>query len=114
MYGISWEWHQARHSPEHYYAQRAKLESLPAARAARFIYLNRACWNGLYRVNLKGRFNVPKGSKETIIFPDDNFGAVASALKNALLRCSDFEKSLDQAQAGDFVFLDHLTLLNTT
>ena len=68
------EWHQERHSHEHYYAQRAASETSLVARAARFIYLNRACWNGLYRVNLKGKFNVPKGSKSKIIFDNDDFG----------------------------------------
>lgn len=100
------EWHQEQHSHEHYYSQRAKAEVALPARAARFIYLNRACWNGLYRVNLRGQFNVPKGSKDRIVFDFDDFGKVASALKYADLRHGDFEKSIENCGEGDLLFID--------
>jgi DNA adenine methylase len=68
--------------------------------------LNRTCWNGLYRENLQGQFNVPKGSKDTVIFPDDDFSGVAKLLKRAKISYADFEVQIDQARTGDFVFLD--------
>lgn len=100
------EWHQNRHSKRHYYEQRELNEGDTHTKAARFIYLNRACWNGLYRVNLKGMFNVPKGTKDSIIFDDDNFSLISSTLRNVSLKTSDFESVIEEAKFGDFVFLD--------
>jgi DNA adenine methylase len=68
--------------------------------------LNRACWNGLYRENRRGEFNVPKGTKDAIILPTDDFFRVAKALQETELVCSDFEDTLDRTTAGDFVFVD--------
>lgn len=99
-------WHQARHSKKHYYECRPKTFRSRFSGAAQFIYLNRACWNGLYRVNLRGEFNVPIGTKDSIIFDDDNFEAIAHALQNATLRCCDFEETIDLARDGDFIFVD--------
>src|SRR5690606_22433116 len=76
------------------------------AAAARFIYLNRTCWNGLYRVNLKGKFNVPIGSKTAVLLPTDDFQHAASLLKRATLDVSDFEHVVDSAEEGDFLFAD--------
>ena len=76
------------------------------SRAAQFIYLNRTCWNGLYRVNLNGEFNVPKGTKDSVIFKDDNFEAVAKLLCNTRLLTADFEQIIGKAMKGDFVFID--------
>jgi len=68
--------------------------------------MNRACYNGLYRVNQKGQFNVPKGTKETIVFPYDNFKGISKALKGATISHSDFEDALDAAKRDDFAYLD--------
>ncbi|MNV47783.1 Modification methylase DpnIIA [compost metagenome] len=75
-------------------------------RAAQFLYLNRTCWNGLYRVNRKGEFNVPKGTKSTVVLPNDDFPAVSEALQSAALLCCDFEDAIRVAEAGDLVYID--------
>lgn len=98
--------HQRDHSSEHYYKVRAANFEQPVARAARFLYLNRTCWNGLYRVNRKGEFNVPIGTKDTVLFEDEDFQAVAELLASVELICSDFEKVIELAGVGDLVFLD--------
>lgn len=100
------EQHQVLHSKEHYYNLREQEPTTDIERAVRFLYLNRACWNGLYRVNQRGRFNVPKGTKKRVVFDFDNFDAASKALKKVNLLCSDFECVIDQAQEGDFLFVD--------
>lgn len=95
-----------RHSDEFYYTARATPETEAVKEAARFLYLNRTCWNGLYRVNLKGEFNVPRGTKNTVMLPTDDFNAVSNALLNAELSTADFSETLSQAGEGDFVFID--------
>lgn len=98
--------HQNRHSKEYYYRIRnSKLRTM-FTRAAQFIYLNRTCWNGLYRVNLKGNFNVPIGTKSKVIMESDDFQKVSSLLNNAEIRVSDFEETIDMAETGDLVFVD--------
>lgn len=93
----------------YYYRVRDEYNSsrFSAAQAARFIYLNKTCFNGIFRVNSKGEFNVPYGQKMTPAIPDeDDLTTVAHALKNATLRTSSFEKALQDALAGDFIYLD--------
>lgn len=80
----------------------------PAARAARFIYLNRHCFNGIYRTNLAGKFNVPYSGVRCGGFPaDEVFRKCSRRLgkKTHFIR-GDFEKVLEQAKAGDFVYMD--------
>ena len=89
-----------------YYDIRSSKPRSRAKRAARFLYLNRTCWNGLYRVNLKGEFNVPRGTKTQILLPSDNFTATSAALANAELLSADFEVMIDRAGAGDVIFAD--------
>lgn len=98
--------HHANHSSEYYYQIRDKQLRSSFSRAAQFIYLNRTCWNGLYRVNQKGVFNVPIGTKESVVFKDDRFDLVAEKLKTATLRVVDFEDLIDDSGEGDFVFVD--------
>ncbi len=98
--------HAAAHSKEYYYALRDRKVDSRAARAAQFLYLNRTCWNGLYRENLKGQFNVPIGTKQTVIFAADNFPVWSNALRDTQLQCRDFEAAIDEAENGDFVFVD--------
>jgi DNA adenine methylase len=90
-----------------YYSIRASRPETRAARAARTIFLNKTCYNGLYRVNRKGEFNVPHGdyTRPAILDPKLLCGASA-ALQCADLRCEDFETACGAAQPGDFVYLD--------
>lgn len=98
--------HHARHSEGHYYRVRDSSPESIGTRAARMIYLNRTCFNGIYRVNRDGRFNVPKGTKSSVILDTDDFTAAARLLAAADLRTSDFEPVIDEASEGDFVFAD--------
>ena len=76
-------------------------------KASRTIYMNRCCYNGLYRVNSKGHFNVPFGKYKNPKFCDEiNLKAVHYALQNTCLVNGSFEKCLDYAEKGDFVYLD--------
>lgn len=109
------EKHEINHSEEYYYKIRemdkdANFNCLPDyIRAARLIYLNKACFNGLYRVNSKGYFNVPSGKKKSVTCYDrDNFDNLKEYFNNRIiniLNC-DFEEAVNQAQAGDFVYFD--------
>jgi DNA adenine methylase len=75
--------------------------------AARFIYLNRTCFNGLYRVNKKGEFNVPFGKyKNPTICDAENIEAVSEALQDVTLFTGPFEGCLREAKKGDFVYCD--------
>ncbi|ASJ24783.1 site-specific DNA-methyltransferase (adenine-specific) [Laribacter hongkongensis] len=75
-------------------------------RASRLIYLNRTCFNGIYRVNKEGKFNVPRGSKSKVLLEGDDFKSISAVLQSAELRVSDFEVLIDEAVANDFVFAD--------
>lgn len=98
--------HQRQHSKQHYYRVRGSTPPTFAKRAARFIYLNRTCWNGLYRVNLNGIFNVPIGTKTTVVLDSDDFLKVSSILRSTTLLNADFQVSISQAGRGDVVFCD--------
>lgn len=98
--------HSRNHSDDYYYEVRASNPRKDHTKAARFLYLNRTCWNGLYRVNLKGEFNVPRGTKDSVILETDNFPLVSHRLQNTKISCQDFAESLKSAKRGDFVFVD--------
>lgn len=97
---------QKLHCKEFYYQERARKRRAPYAKAAQFIYLNRTCWNGLYRENLKGEFNVPIGTKSKVIFEDEDFLEISNLLRNAEIMACDFEETISHAQKGDLVFID--------
>ena len=79
----------------------------PENRAARFIYLNKTCFNGMYRVNASGEFNVPYGKyKKPSIFEEENITAVSKLLKNTEIYNSDFAEIAHMAKKGDFVYFD--------
>jgi DNA adenine methylase len=98
--------YDSQHGSEFYYRIRASKPRAPLQKAARFIYLNRTCWNGLYRVNKKGEFNVPIGSKTRVILEEDNFEELSILLNRTVLETCDFEETINKANAGDFVFID--------
>ncbi|HLY30490.1 MAG TPA: Dam family site-specific DNA-(adenine-N6)-methyltransferase, partial [Ktedonobacterales bacterium] len=93
----------------HYYRVRAQQpETLSEVeRAARFLYLNKTCYNGLYRVNRKGQFNVPFGSyRNPTICDAPALRAASRALQGVTLRLADYETALKSAEAGDFIYFD--------
>jgi DNA adenine methylase len=98
-----------RNDKHHFYAVRgsdvARLSAID--RAARLIYLNKTCFNGLYRVNRSGQFNVPFGKyKNPRIVDETNLRLASRVLQNADVLCSPFENTLSKTKAGDFVYLD--------
>jgi len=97
---------QKRHSETLYYQIRKMEPTDVVKRAVRFLYLNRTCFNGIYRVNLKGKFNVPMGSKDLVEYPKDYLKEIAAILRYASVRESDFEKTIDAATSGDFIYID--------
>jgi DNA adenine methylase len=79
----------------------------PAMRAARFIYLNRFCFNGLYRTNTRGEFNVPYGGLRSGRLPSNSiFQSCSRTLESAKLIRGDFEKIISRTEPGDFVYMD--------
>jgi DNA adenine methylase len=79
----------------------------PVERAARTIFLNRTCYNGLYRLNKKGQFNAPFGYyKNPLILDPDNLRVVSSALADVELRSGDFGDVAARAEPGDLVYFD--------
>jgi DNA adenine methylase len=103
--------HQAKHSKTHYYAVRSNPPVDLPARAAWFLYLNRTCYNGLWRVNSKGVFNVPMGSyKNPRILDAERLRNASKALKRARIVCGDFESVVARARPrpvfGDIVYFD--------
>lgn len=98
--------HQQCHSKSYYYEVREREISDGIEGASNFLYLNRTCWNGLFRVNLNGKFNVPIGTKEKVLMSTDDFQSISNILKNASIRCCDFESVIDEAGEDDFVFVD--------
>lgn len=98
-----------KYDKEHYLKVRAKdptrLSDIQVA--SRFIYLNRTCFNGMYRVNSKGGFNVPFGKyTDPIICDEENLLKVSKALQKVTIKNQDYKKVLEKAKKGDFVYFD--------
>ena len=108
--------HEANHSEEYYYEIRnkdrdkAKFKRMPDyKRSARTIYLNKACFNGLYRVNSKNEFNVPFNRKAKVnTYDGQNLGIIHSYLNfsDVALLNTDFEEAVKDATKGDFIYFD--------
>ena len=108
--------HEANHSEEHYYEIRnldrdkGKFRKMADyKRAARTIYLNKACFNGLYRVNSKNEFNVPFGKKNKVnTYEGQNLGVISGYLNynDIKILSIDFEEAVKEAKRGDFIYFD--------
>ena len=100
--------HQQHHSKEYFYQVRENLTTDAVERAARLIYLNKTCYNGLYRENSKGKFNVPIGRyKNPKIYNPDLLRSVCAALQIARIEVKSFEAIADLPNDyQDFVYFD--------
>ena len=101
--------HRARNSQEYYYAVRSiyNRSGSSSAQAARFIYLNKTCFNGIFRVNRQGAFNVPYGHKDPPHLPTrGELRQLSRLLRPASLDARDFEEVLSETGRNDFVYLD--------
>jgi DNA adenine methylase len=103
------ERHAQATSQRHYYTVREQYNSSAPSpeQAARFIYLNKTCFNGIFRVNQHGEFNVPYGWKVPPALPTrEDLVRASKALRRATLRAEGFSTVLKDAREGDFVYLD--------
>jgi DNA adenine methylase len=106
------EHHREEHCEAHYYATRTRWNDREqtwssADRAATFIYLNKTCFNGLWRVNRSGAFNVPIGRyTDPPICVPDALQAASALLRRATLRCGDYREAVADARRGDFLYFD--------
>ena len=108
--------HEENHSEEYYYKVRdldrkktAYAKMTMPEKAARCVYLNKACFNGLYRVSGKGFFNVPSGKYETIkCFDEENIQSLHKYFhkRKPIILNKDFAEAVKTAKAGDFVYFD--------
>ena len=101
----------ARHSKDAYYRARERFNRARGLsdldRAALMIYLNKTCFNGLYRENARGEFNVPMGSYvNPSVYRLENLRAVSAQLQQTDIRVSSYEHVLDRAKPGDLVYFD--------
>ncbi len=102
--------HQSKHSEIYFYQVRAQrvAELSPLEQAARFIYLNKTCFNGLYRVNRYGEFNAPSGKYDNpILYNSHQIRNASAVLRNTELFSQDYYTFLTHhARPGDFIYLD--------
>lgn len=96
-----------RNTSDAYYAARASRPRVSASRAARFIFLNHTSFNGIYRVNLAGEYNVPYGHRPSCNLPKKvDLGNTSARLQNTILAEGDFADALHNIGPGDLAFLD--------
>src|SRR6185312_3827378 len=106
------ELHRTKHDEAHYYEMRTRWNDRDVSwstpeRAATFIYLNKTCFNGLWRVNRSGHFNVPIGrySDPPILVPEA-LRAAQAVLARADIRNADYQTAIEDSKAGDFLYFD--------
>lgn len=93
-------------SEEDYYKIRRLSPTSIPIKSARFIYLNRTSYNGIYRVNKDGHYNVPYGHNDLYKFDFDRLINASNALQNADIQCLDYLLALDKVKVNDLVFID--------
>jgi len=101
--------HKRKNSEDYYYRIRDlyNRSDRGPAQAARFIYLNQTCFNGVFRVNTNGEFNVPYGDKPNPVFPSAaELKRIGAKLKTAKLSVADYATALSKVAKKDFVYLD--------
>lgn len=98
--------HQQFHCMEYYYKVRRQIPADKASQAARTLYLNRTCYNGMYRVNKEGMFNVPIGTKTNCAYDIETFEEISKKLKVAQITCCDFKQNIRKAGKRDLLFVD--------
>jgi DNA adenine methylase len=102
--------YKSKHNKDFYYSVREMdIKKLtPVQIAARFIYLNKTCFNGLYRVNSKGEFNVPIGKSESppLICPEKELKEISKLLQKDDIKMAQFYDAVKNAKKGDFIYLD--------
>lgn len=104
--GVISELRKFENTEECYYLVRNTKYKSSLKRAARFIFLNQTSFNGIYRVNLKGEYNVPFGFRKKEFLDPDNLMLVSERLKAAILGSGDFELCIKNIKKDDLVFLD--------
>jgi len=100
---------KASHNKEKFYEVRAlnTKELSKVERASRFIYLNKTCFNGLYRVNSKGGFNVPfNNAKNPLICPEEDLREISELLQNAKIEVKQFHEIESEVKKNDFIYFD--------
>lgn len=98
-----WRWSNSR---ECYQDVRDSIPRSDIGRAARFLYLNRTCWGGVYRTNKEGRFNVPFGNSGRGLCSLEHVVSVSRVFQSVTIQVKDFEAAIDEAQKGDVVYAD--------
>lgn len=89
-----------------YYQVRSSIPRSEVGKAARFLYLNRTCWGGVYRLNRNGEFNVPFGDSGRVICRRSHARAIAEVLSTVEVKCCDFSELCRSARTGDVVYCD--------
>ncbi len=95
-----------KNSKDYYYKVRGAKYKNSYQQAAQFIYLNQMSFNGIYRVNSMGEYNVPYGYREKYQFDYDNLKKVSQVLKNVAINSGDFQETMSNIKEGDLVFID--------
>ena len=101
--------HLSKTCKEYYYEKRNEYNNSKSSikKAALFIYLNKTSFNGIWRVNTKGEFNVPYGYKEPPSLPSKNdLFNISKSLENTILIHKDYKESVNEADFGDFIYFD--------
>lgn len=95
-----------RKGEDEYYTVRSESPDYPLERAARFFYLNQTAWNGLWRENKWGVFNVPYGARDFKGIDPDNLAILSMVLQDVEIRELDFREAAKATQRGDFIYFD--------